>query len=103
MNTYRVLYRKTFPRVTGVTPDFVVMTDYDEVITLANEYPITEGGLEVVFRDMNAVDGDELCCTLKVRSMSVGDVVITHVDDQNERAYYCAPSGWKLIEVVQAA
>lgn len=102
MNTYRVLYRKTFPRVTGVMPDFVNMVDYDEVITLANEHPVNEG-LEAVFRDMNAVDGDEVCCMLKVRSMSVGDLVITHVDDQNERAYYCAPTGWKLIEVVQAA
>jgi hypothetical protein len=46
--------------------------------------------LEVVFRQMNAVDGTELCCKLRVRSMSVGDVAV----DAAGVAHLCCSCGW---------
>lgn len=47
--------------------------------------------LEEIFREMNAVDGDELCCQLKVRSMMPGDVVVDEQDD----VWFCAAAGWE--------
>ena len=40
--------------------------------------------LNGTYRTMNAVDGDELCCQLRVRSMSVGDIVRIERDRQVE-------------------
>lgn len=100
MNTYRVLYKKTFPK-TGETPVSVEMKDYDEVTSLTFGGPVgypsgsVNEDLEMIFRDMNAVDGDETCCKLKVRSMSVGDVVI----DASGNAHYCAHTGWTKVEM----
>lgn len=51
-----------------------------------------EAPLEWVFREMNAVDGTETCCRLKVRSMSVGDVVV-----HEGKAWECAPAGWEEV------
>lgn len=45
---------------------------------------------DVAFRQMNAVDGTELCCQLRVRSMSVGDVAV----DSNGVAHLCCSMGW---------
>jgi hypothetical protein len=48
--------------------------------------------IEGVFRQLNAVDGTELCCRLRVRSMSVGDVL---VDAETKVGLFCAPMGWE--------
>ncbi len=52
-------------------------------------------GLEQVFRLMNVVDGTELPVKLKVRSLSVGDVV---VEKASGKKWYCASIGWKEID-----
>jgi hypothetical protein len=52
--------------------------------------------LEALFRDMNAVTGDETCCRLGVRSMSVGDLAI----DPEGIVHYCAPGSWTTVGLV---
>lgn len=47
--------------------------------------------LEEIFREMNAVEGNELCVQLKVRSMSAGDVVV----DEDDKVWFCAFVGWQ--------
>lgn len=54
--------------------------------------------LEDIFRCMNHVDGSEcedLLRALNVRSMSVGDIVITTT---GWGGYICKPCGWEEIE-----
>lgn len=46
-----------------------------------------------VFRKMNVVDGTELPVQLKVRSMSVGDVVVA-----DGVAHVCCPIGWEKVD-----
>jgi hypothetical protein len=48
--------------------------------------------LELVWREHNAVDGNERCCQLGVRSLSVGDVV-----QLDERAFAAELVGWREI------
>lgn len=62
--------------------------DYELVHTYSNE---EAGSLEEIFRKMNVVDGDELPVQLKVRSMSVGDVVV----DEAGVVWFCAMAGWE--------
>jgi len=93
MPAFRVLYarsmRESYPW--HGCPASVKLTDYDEVATV--EAP----DLDALFREMNAVDGDETCCKLRVRSMSVGDVA---VDDVGQ-AHFCASAGWDLVEMIE--
>jgi len=53
--------------------------------------------LDVAFRQMNAVDGNELCCQLRVRSMSVGDVAV----DADGVAHLCCSMGWEATSFAQ--
>lgn len=70
------------------------------------DFPITndlmaEGDQEVlehIFRQCNAVDGTEWISqpeqrALKLRSMSVGDLVVL----PTRRLYLCKPQGWELV------
>ena len=55
--------------------------------------------LDWLFRQLNRVDGGELCCILPmlVPSMSVGDFVELHGDSPEfgeTRYYVCEPYGW---------
>lgn len=84
---YTVFYANTLGYSSG-TPDSVPLSVYKKVATL------DASDLEVVFRRMNVVDGDELPVKLKIRSLSVGDVVV----DETGAAYYCAMVGWKRTE-----
>jgi len=52
-----------------------------------------------IYRQMNAVMGDELCCQLRIRSMSVGDVL---VDEATGKAVGCCGCGWKDVTVTSA-
>lgn len=68
---------------------------------------------DIVFRKMNVVDGDELPTRLKIRSMSVGDVIeciepaeVTYGDDDygydsyggsHITRYAVESTGWKVI------
>jgi hypothetical protein len=85
-----VFYRKDFGRVDLAD---VKAGDYDYVCDLRIGFSDTDAALGVTFGEMNAVHGDETCCRLRLRSMSVGDVVAVE-----GRAYLCASFGWKEIE-----
>jgi hypothetical protein len=88
MSSCTVYYRKNFtPSFT--VPESVDLNDYRRITSL----PTTD--LETVFREMNVVDGTEMPVRLKVRSLSVGDVVVT--DDG--QAWYCAAVGWEKVTV----
>jgi hypothetical protein len=50
---------------------------------------------ENIYRDMNAVDGTERCIRLKVRSMSVGDVIVfVRESDRAEIPLLCEGVGF---------
>lgn len=87
MATYRVLY--VVPFGASEAP-----SAYREVAR------VEAAGLDALFRDMNAVDGTETCCRLRVRSMSVGDVAI---DTATGEAWCCASIGWERVSVQGAA
>lgn len=90
MATYRVLYNEN--------PDFFAAPK--SPVNLAGYKVVAEVEAldhECVFEAMNAVDGTELCCRLRVRSMSVGDLL---QDVATGEILACAPCGW---EKVQAA
>jgi hypothetical protein len=70
-------------------PASVNLSNYDVVGVVEAD------DLEGLFREMNAVDGTETCCKLRVRSMSVGDVA---VDDEG-MAHFCASAGWEAVYV----
>jgi hypothetical protein len=88
MPTYSVMYRVDMPPPGGKAPADVDLSDYQAVATV--EAP----DLDALFRDMNAVDGTETCCKLRVRSMSVGDVAI---DTAMGEAWCCAGFGWEPV------
>lgn len=89
---YRVLYRSGGANFTGATAPLAVRWEnYEEVGTV--EAP----DVEALFRDMNAVEGTETCCKLRVRSMSVGDIAL---DTREGVAWYCAPTGWKPVALI---
>ena len=85
--TYTVLYRLDLPPP-GADPVDVDLADYKPIAH------VQALDLEALFRDMNAVDGTEKCCRLRVRSMTVGDVAI---DLETGTAWYCEPAGWKSV------
>ena len=90
---YRVLYREAGRDVPVAAPAVVSRARYREIGL------IEAVDLEDLFRDMNAVEGNETCCKMKVRSMSVGDVAIdTRVG--HGVAYYCASYGWRPVGLV---
>jgi len=66
--------------------DPVEADDYHYIASLESEVP------GEVFRQMNCVDGTELCCALGVRSMSPGDIALTE-----EAAFLCCPVGWQRV------
>ena len=83
-----VYYAKSLRNVRHDVPEGgVSRDDYDKVA----DVPAEE--LEAVFREMNAVDGTELCCKLGVRSMSVGDVAV-----KDGVAHYCCGMGWAAVQ-----
>jgi hypothetical protein len=89
MNLYRVFYNtahefKGFSTIEKTIGD-ITAGKFKEVATLETE------SLDTLFREMNVVDGDELPVKLKVRSLSVGDIVM---DVKSEKCWYCAPIGW---------
>jgi hypothetical protein len=61
---------------------------YDYVTSFQSEE------LEDIFRRMNAVDGDERCCEIGVRSMMVGDIAITTT---GHGGFICAAASWGRI------
>ena len=81
--THKVFYAKSLRNVPSQAPETVSPDDYQQVAEVS-------GDLEEVFRQMNAVDGNELCCQLRVRSMSVGDIAV----DAAGVAHYCQGAGW---------
>lgn len=72
------------------TGDGEVTLYRDDFTIVARE--VESPTLDTLFRSMNAVDGDELCCQLKVRSMSTGDVA----EEEDGTLHQCAVIGWKL-------
>jgi hypothetical protein len=70
------------------------MSRVDEFELPAEQFPLPgDGALEHVFRAHNAVDGTERNVTLRIRSLSVGDVV-----QLDERAFAVDSVGWTEIE-----
>ena len=68
--------------------DGLLKEDYE----LVHEWKTKDApSLEDIFRQMNCVDGDELCCQLKVRSMMPGDVVV----DEDGDVWFCGAAGWE--------
>ena len=88
--SFRVLYREQAP-THGETPVVVSRARYREIGT------VRAVNLEHLFRELNAVDGTEVCCKMGVRSMSVGDVAI---DTRDDTAYYCEGVGWTTVRLV---
>jgi hypothetical protein len=93
MNLYRVFYdtRNTFKGFATLvqTKVAIVQGAFKEVALVETE------SLETLFREMNVVDGTELPVKLKVRSLSVGDIV---VDVMTRKSWYCAPVGWTELD-----
>jgi len=87
MPTYRVLYNMTSTRFMDPA-DVVDLGDYKEITTIT----ATPGA---VFNMMNAVEGIELCCQLRVRSMSVGDLL---QDVATGAVIGCCGCGWKEVK-----
>lgn len=67
----------------GVDPN-----DYTQVAKLEGD------DLNVCFREMNVVEGDEIPVGLGIRSMMTGDVVVK----EDGSAWLCAMVGWKQVE-----
>jgi hypothetical protein len=86
MPTYQVLYNESSSRFLDPA-DKVSREDYVDVATLRAESP------DDVFMKMNAVNGDEMCCQLRVRSMSTGDLVV----DENGVVTGCCGCGWREV------
>lgn len=87
MQTYTVFYAKSPMMMLNMDAPVVAFKDqYTEVTKLDAE------DLEVVFDKMNAVHGDEIPCKLGVRSMCVGDIVVTKGE-----AWYVCGTGWKKV------
>lgn len=86
---YKVLYTKEVVWARA-TPVAVSESNYKVVA----EVPAKD--LDGLFRAMNVVDGDELPCKLKVRSMSVGDIA---VEVDTNTAWYCGPAGWSKVSI----
>lgn len=89
MNLYRVFYntasaRSGLPTMKNISID-IISEKYKEIALVETE------SLDTLFREMNVVEGDELPVKLKIRSMSVGDIVLNVVTD---KASYCAATGW---------
>jgi hypothetical protein len=84
---YRVYYRKSLRDVGFAISNTVNMADYEMIGT------INADSLEHLYRDMNAIDGTETCCKMRVRSMSVGDIAI----DADGISHYCASFGWAAV------
>ena len=91
------------------TNRFAMLHGYglDDMLELVDEYNVTTDlsgpavyarVAEIVFREHNAVDGSERNVKLKLRSLSVGDVLEITPADGPTRAYACAPLGWKELE-----
>lgn len=59
----------------------------------------TDEFLEWIFRQFNAVDGDELSTYLKLRapSLSVGDFVEFELNKETLR-FQCCGAGWELVK-----
>jgi hypothetical protein len=54
--------------------------------------------LEYIFRIHNNVNGNERNVFLKLRSLSVGDIVeLSDNSTSHGRRYLCAPTGWEVI------
>jgi len=90
MATFTIFYAKSLRYVPREAPESINPLDYNEV------GPIEASCVGETFQLMNAVEGDELCCKMSVRSMSVGDVVV----DESGQAHYCCAAGWGETEFV---
>lgn len=93
MKLYRIFYNqspefKSFTTLAKTQAD-IVDGKYKDIATLETE------NLDTLFREMNVVDGTELPVQLKVRSMSVGDIVI---DLKARKAFYCSSVGWTELD-----
>ena len=69
-----IFYRREFSRVDAAE---VFEGDYDYMCDYQPSILSDDSVLGQAFREFNAVDGTEICCRLRMRSMSVGDVVRT--------------------------
>lgn len=78
-----IFYGKRNPFNPTLYPD-VMYTSFVPVCELPTD------DLEVIFREMNVVDGMEIPIDLKVRSLSVGDLVVV-----DGKGYLCAGCGWE--------
>lgn len=96
MATYSVLYLNadSFRDAMFITAANVDLGNYRLVAEVEADSP------DGVFRDMNAVDGTELCCQLRVRSMSVGDLLIRR---DTLEVLLCASCGWDVVQQGEAA
>lgn len=93
MNTYRVFYltanaRGGIPTMKNISID-IVSEKYKEITTLRTT------DVDMVFREMNVVNGNELPVKLKVRSMCVGDIALNVETDE---AVYCSVEGWTALD-----
>lgn len=86
-----IFYRKQ-PNFRDVSPDSLCASDFDYVCDFQPSILSQDGALGQVFCEFNAVDGTETCCKLRLRSMSVGDVVRT-----TDGVFLCASAGWEPV------
>lgn len=89
MPSYIVMYRPDTWPTANEAPVMVDLTEF------RNVGRVGAADLEALFDDMQAVRGAETCCRLRVRPMSVGDVVI---EEATGEAWYCAPVGWLPVQ-----
>jgi hypothetical protein len=81
-----IFYRREFSRLDAAE---VSVGDYDYMCDFRASILSDDSVLGQAFREFNAVDGTETCCRLRIRSMSVGDVVRTA-----DGVFLCASTGW---------
>ena len=93
------VYHAVYPTFRAWAPTALMRkVDEWEPITdpLSDNPEVPSNILELVWTDHNAVSGTERCCQLRIRSLSVGDVV--QLDD---RAFACESIGWVEIKPEQ--
>jgi len=97
MQTYTVFYAKSPMMMLNMDAPVVAFKDqYTQVAELPGVFGKDFNyNLEVIFDKMNVVHGDEIPAKLGIRSMCVGDIVVTKGE-----AWYVCGTGWKQVNFV---
>lgn len=93
---FTVFYQKDISSfIRSNTPDEdIKKSNYKQIVQVDIPRDNLEIALEILFRQMNVVDGTEIPVALKCRSMSVGDVAV----DPSGQAWIVDMAGYRKVE-----